>query len=211
MSLKSLLPAAVLTIAATAVTAQEAAPLLRLQTSYSMYSIGVSMEDPLLIIAAARLRKTVRLEATERVPDDAAIVDEAAGQPLGWRDMLDMADELAAGDPLMEELGEDIRAERAKGVATGPVYSIMSIRGGGHDLYSDVQFSGGEYAEIYVEGASGTDLNIQVRDHKDRLVCSDTDISAIAYCGWQPIQDGNFSITVENKSGRGGQYSLITN
>ena len=62
-----------------------------------------------------------------------------------------------------------------------------------------------------MEGKSNADLNVRVLDDKNRLVCSDTDISKIAYCGWRPIKTAPFSIIVENKGNAATSYSLITN
>lgn len=191
------------------VTAQaQDAPLRRLQAAHDLYEIGVKDNEPLYILAAAHLRKTVTLGEGELAPEGGETLD---GKPFGWADMLASAAPLVEGDPVLEGIAEDIEAVRSKGVASGPVYSIVEIRAGGTDVYNSVPFVGGKYAEIYVEGASGTDLNVLVHDAQDRLVCSDTDISAIAYCGWSPASDGAFRITVVNDGSRGGRYSMITN
>jgi len=188
--------------------AAEAAPLKRLSTAHEMFRIGLADQDPLLILAAARLRKGIAATPVERAPEGGAAV---AGTPLDWPDMLAAAGPMIAGNPLLEGLAEDIAAERAKGVTSGPVYSIVEIGAGGSDRYPGLPFSGGHYAEVYVEGPSGTDMNILVHDAQGRLVCSDTDISAIAYCGWKPATGGSFTITVENSGPRAGRYSMMTN
>ena len=72
-------------------------------------------------------------------------------------------------------------------------------------------FKGGEYAEVYVEGRGTSDLNLYVYDAQNRLVCSDTDISDIAYCGWRPAKTAAFSVKVENKGKSGAPYSMMTN
>ncbi len=182
--------------------------LQQMQTARAMYEIGVAQDDPLLILAAAKLRKAIPTDPGTLTPEGGALTE---GEPLGWQAMLAAAAPLVAGDPTLEGLAEDIEAERSKGVTNGPVYSIVKIGGGATDTYPSVPFTGGEYAEIYVEGPSGGDLNLLVHDAKGRLVCSDTDISAIAYCGWRPAADGAFTISVVNETGRGGQYSMMTN
>lgn len=200
--------ALVFALSAAPAKAEESAPLKRLATAHDMYRIGLERQDPLLILAAAKLRKSVAASPADRAPEDGETV---AGAPLGWRDMLASAALMVEGDPLLEGLAEDIAAARSKGVASGPVYSIVEIGAGGRDEYPGLPFSGGNYAEVYVEGPSGTDMNVLVHDSKGRLVCSDTDISAIAYCGWKPATGGSFSITVENSGPRGGRYSMMTN
>jgi len=190
-----------------AAKAEETA-LQQLQTARALYEIGVAAKDPLYILAAAKLRKSVRMAPGGPVPEGRS---PAKGAPLQWDRMLVAADPLITGDPMLEGLAEDIRAERSKGVTNGPVYSIINLAAGGKDLYPDVPFSGGQYAEIYVEGPRGSDLNLLVHDSRGRLVCSDTDISAIAYCGWRPASDDAYAITVVSEGGRGGSYSLMTN
>ena len=192
---------------ATAQTALQTA-----QISAGLYRLGVEQSDPLLIMTAAKLRKSLRLSQVDRQPvENAPASDVTAEAPLSWEDMLDMAQELSTGDDALLGLIEDIRVENTKGVATGQVYSITSIRAGGIDTYSPLPYTGGEYAEVYVEAKSATDLNIEVQDAKGRLVCSDTDISAIAYCGWRPAHSEGFTIIVRNKGAVATSYSLITN
>ncbi|MCA0873770.1 hypothetical protein LCL97_23305 [Seohaeicola saemankumensis] len=203
-------PASALALAlcANGALAADVAPLKQVQTARALFDIGLATGDPLYLLTAARLRKSVDLSPIERAPEGGVA---EPGTVLVWQDMLAAARLQISGDPVLSGLADDIAAERSKGVSSGPVYSIVTIRPGGTDTYPQLPFSGGDYAEIYVEGASGTDLNVMVRDDKGRLVCSDTDISAIAYCGWRPATDGRFTIVVENQGRRGGQYSLMTN
>ncbi len=184
------------------------APLDQMRTARALFSIGLETKEPLYILAAAKLRKSIALKPIDRAPDGGTA---AKGAPLSWQDMLAAAEPLTQGDPMLSGLAEDIAAEGTKGVASGPVYSVVNIGAGASDKYPRLTFTGGQYAEIYVEGASGTDLNLLVHDAKGRLVCSDTDISAIAYCGWRPAANGSFAITVRNDGKRGGQYSMMTN
>lgn len=200
--------AVALSAAAAPATAQVQPPLQQMRLARQLYDLGLATGDPLYVLAAARLRKSVGLAATRRAPQDGGATD---GAPLGWQEMLAAAAPLIAGDPALQGLAGDIAAEAAKGVATGPVYSIVEIRAGGRDVYPRLPFAGGQYAEIYVEGAAGTDLNLLVHDDRGRLVCSDTDISAIAYCGWRPAAGGAFSVTVTNAGRTGGRYSMMTN
>ena len=187
--------------------AQDATHLQKVKTSRALFDIGISNQDPLMILAAAKLRKEVPLSAIERAPDGGTATD---GSPLEWQDMLASAQLLITGNPILEGMADDIIAERSKGVTDGPVYSIADIRSGGRDTYDNLPFDGGKYAEIYVEGPAGSDLNLEIRDSQARIVCTDTDISAIAYCGWKPAESGVFHVTVVSENG-GGRYSLMSN
>lgn len=188
--------------------AEPLSPVKTAELSARLYATGVEMADPLLILSAAKLRKTLGLTAVERVAEGGVADTEA---PLGWEDMLASAETLAEDDEALLGLIDDVRAESSKGVASGPVYNIGNLKNGGSDKYPAVEFIGGEYAEVYVEAKSATDLNIEIYDSKGRLVCSDTDASHIAYCGWRPAEAGSFVMKVENNGPQSAKYALMTN
>lgn len=192
------------------VAQETTSPIEKLRVSRALYDIGLAEEDPLLLLAAARLRKSVPLDPADRTPEGAAAATVDA-IPLTWQAILEEAGPLIEGDRALEGLAEDITLEGERGVANGAVYSIATVRGGGENTYPELTFTADDFAEVYVEGPSGTDLNIMIYDSKGRLVCSDTDPSAIAHCGWYPDAQETFKVTVENRSDKGAEYSLITN
>lgn len=191
-------------------SAAQIGPLKIIRMSGEVFAAAKASHDALLMIAAAKLRKSAGLAATSRAPDGQPTTDNS-GQFLSWTAMLDQAMPLAEGDETLLGLIEDIRVATSKGVAGGPVYSIVDIRAGGSDTYASLPFEGGKYAEVYIEGKGRSDLNLFIYDDQNRLVCSDTDISDIAYCGWRPAGVGSFTVTIKNKGNSGNQYSLITN
>lgn len=199
-------------MAAPAMAARSAAKTAAL--SAELFLAGIEAEDPLLVLAAAKLRKGLVLDETRRSPDkDMAAPDEDLGDaaPVGWEEILKAAVAMAPEDEILQMLAEDLRAERSKGVKSGQLYSITSIRDGGTDTYPPIVYRGSEYADVYIEGKNGTNLDLFVYDAHSRLVCSDTDISAIAHCGWTPAEEAAFTVVVKNR-GRGATgYSLITN
>ncbi|MFP5479688.1 MAG: hypothetical protein ACLGIE_08380 [Alphaproteobacteria bacterium] len=188
--------------------AETASPLQTARLSARLYAMGLAQSDPLLILTAARLRKTLAPVATDRAAIDGT---PGNGVPLTWEEMLATADTLAAGDDTLTGLIADLRAETTKGVASGPVYNIGQLANGRGDTYPPIAFLGGEYAEVYVEAKAATNLNLTVHDDQGRLVCSDTDISHIAYCGWTPAAGGSFTLRVDNKGPSDAPYALMTN
>lgn len=188
--------------------AEGPSPVKVAELSARAYAAGLAAGDPLLVLSAAKLRKELGL-----VPVQRAAVDGVAGQgaPLSWQEMLASAEALAAGDAVVLGLIEDAKVEMNKGVASGPVYNIGSLGNGKGDTYPPIEFRGGEYAEVYVEAKAATNLNLAVYDDKGRLVCSDTDISHIAYCGWTPASAGTFTLKVDNKGPTAADYALMTN
>ncbi|NUB46284.1 hypothetical protein GEU84_017975 [Fertoebacter nigrum] len=195
-------------LAATPLRAENLTPVQTAALSARVYDAGVAAKDPLLILAAAKLRKQIAPTTTDRAPDGGTVAEDT---PLGWEDMLASAETLAADDDTLLGLIADLRVETTKGVVAGPVYNIAALGNGGTDTYPPIDFKGGEYAEVYVEAKAATDLNLLVLDAQGRLVCSDTDRSHIAYCGWRPADAGAFTFKVENKGPTDASYALMTN
>ncbi len=189
-------------------TAETHSPVKLAELSARLYATGLETADPLLILSAARLRKTLAPVATDRAASGGTVGE---GTPLTWEEMLASAKALSGDDETLLGLIDDVRVETTKGVASGPVYNIGSLGTGGGDTYPPIEFRGGEYAEVYVEAKSATNLNLTILDDRGRLVCSDTDISHIAYCGWTPAKAGTFTLKVENKGPAGAAYALMTN
>jgi hypothetical protein len=184
--------------------AEGPSPVKIAELSARLYAAGMTAGDPLLVLSAAKLRKGLAPVAGDRVAVGGAATD---GAPLGWEEMLASAAALAEGDEVVLGLIEDASVEANKGVASGPVYNIGSLGNGSGDTYPPIEFRGGEYAEVYVEAKAATNLNLTIYDDKGRLVCSDTDISHIAYCGWTPAA----ALKVDNKGPMGADYALMTN
>ncbi|WP_204112401.1 hypothetical protein [Shimia biformata] len=182
--------------------------LEKARLSRQVYDEGVAAKDPLVIIAAAKLRRAVGLAAKDRLPEGGIAYD---GSRLGWEQMLATARELAVGDDVLLGIIADVEAENTKGVLAGPVYNIGKLDGKAEHLYRPIDFAAADYAAVYVEAHDSTDLNLFIYDSQNRLVCSDTDASAIAYCGWRPATTGSFAVKVVNAAGLTTEYSLMTN
>lgn len=205
--MRCFLAACLVTIALPA-WAEDQSPVKVAELSARLYVAGVEAGDPLLILSATKLRKSLALVAGDRAAVGGTIGE---GAPLRWEEMLASASELAGEDEVVLGLIEDAMVEATKGVASGPVYNIGSLGNGRGDTYPPIEFRGGEYAEVYVEAKAAVNLNLAIYDDRGRLVCSDTDISHIAYCGWTPASPGTFTLKVENKGPSAADYALMTN
>lgn len=177
--------------------------LRQLELSGELYAVGLAENDPLFLLASAKLRRMFDFQPIEG--------SGARGRPMTWQAILDTARDMAFGDASMLAMIDDLAGEGARGVTTGQVYSIAEIGIGGLDVYDPMRFEAGQYAEVYVEAAGGIDLNVYVYDAQGNLVCADTDPSPISYCGWRPAEAGEFTIKVENKGDEGSAYALMTN
>lgn len=200
---------ACLLLAITAAQAQAPSPVQTAALSARLFDVAQAQADPVLMLAAARLRK--QINPAEDAARQATGGEAGEGAPLTWQEMAAAAEALAEGDDTVLGLIEDLRAETTKGVVSGPVYNIGQIGAGRSDTYPRVDFKGGEYAEVYIEAKSSVDLNLTITDAQGRLVCADTDPSHIAYCGWRPDTTGAFTLRVDNRSGQSTRYALMTN
>lgn len=209
--IRSLPAALLLTLPLTGVAppagAEGLTPLRQAALSAELYSLGLAQGDALLILTAAQMRKNLDLQ-----PVNAA--DAAADAAFGlqkWEAMISRAlDLLPEQDPL-RDLAGDIVGQSYKGVISGPVYRIETLSSGAEARHGDLSFRGGEYAEVYAESDPGTDLNLAVFDEAGLQVCSDTDPSHVAYCGWTPVQDGSFTLVLSTGTGGETHYVLMTN
>jgi hypothetical protein len=188
--------------------AETSSPVKLAEVSARLFATGMELGDPLLVLSAARLRKEIAPVAGDRAPTGGVAQD---GAPLTWEEMLASAEVLAGDDPDLLGLIDDARIETTKGVASGPVYNIGSLSDGGNDTYPPITFRAGEYAEVYVEAKDATNLNLSVYDAEGRLVCTDTDMSHIAYCGWTPAEAGDFTLKIDNEGPVAAAYALMTN
>lgn len=201
--------AAALALSLATPAAADLSVLRRAELSARLYEAGIAGADPLLIIAAARLRKSFAPQPGG--PRPVTPGPGAADPPMGWDEMLTAALDLAPADEVIAMLVEDLRAESARGVITGPIYGLSTLAPGRADVFEGLDFRGGEYAEIYVEAKGRSDMKLFVEDAQGRLVCSDTDASHIAYCGWRPAATARFTVRVENRGPLATGYALMTN
>ena len=182
--------------------------------SAELADTGRAMREPLLLIAAAKLRKGVEARPVERkaeTEDGGMAASDGGAIPDDWQAMLDDAVKLAPGNETIAELADDIRAETSKGKTDGPAYNIAVLPAGKRNIYRDVTFTGSEYAEVYVEGSDRVNIDLFVKDGNGNTVCSDTDPSHIGYCAWTPRWTDKFTIIVENRGNADDRYSLMTN
>lgn len=194
--------------AATAGDAARNVHLLRL--SADLFDTARIARDPLMALTAAKIRKSVAVDAVALAPEGGAASVDVSW--TGWADMLDTAVDLAAGDEILLSIAEDIRLEKPRGKADNiPARTGGEVRPGEKNVYRNVAFSGGAYAEVYVEGSGTADIDLFVHTSDGRLVCSDSDASNRSYCGWLPKETSDFSITIQNKGTAANRYWLITN
>lgn len=210
--------AAVATVASSGALAQaqtgndQARALEFVRLSRQLHDIALETSDPLMMLAAARLRRNASLTVGEIGVLEPEEGEQAAQEDaFDWQGWLDRAVKMSGGSATIAGLAEDIRADKSKGAWGGGFYSKAHVKARDSRKYSDVRFVGGEFADVYAEGAGSADIDMFIYDRKGALVCSQTDASNVNQCGWTPPETGPFSIIVENKSDFGTDYSLMSN
>lgn len=186
-----------------------------LDTSARLVEYGRKNKEPTALILAAQMRQKVALTEVDRKPQSeggAADTAQKGAAPEQTVDsILDEARKMAAGDKVIAQMADDVKASASKGRVGGPGVNKSSIRAGAIDWYRGVQFAGGRYAEVAAVGDGDTDLDLYVYDGNGNLICSDTDLSDRTYCGWTPRWTGPFTIKIVNRGGVFNRYTFVTN
>lgn len=189
----------------------EALKLIRM--SRTLHDRAIETSDPVLMLSAARLRKDSGMTAGElgTLEDGEPGSGGVSEDTFGWEAWLQEAVRLSGGSELIAGLADDIRTSKSKGLKGQAVYTEGRLAAHDSHRYSNLNFVGGEFAEVYSEGLGKADIDLFVRDSRGALVCSQTDSSNINQCGWTPGATGPFEVTLENKSDFADTYALTTN
>jgi hypothetical protein len=181
--------------------------------SRDLVEYGRKNKDALSLIVAAGMRQQVSLKPVDRKPKSDATAPAAADPTpeLTVEAILKEAQTMSGNDPTIVAMAKDVAASATKGRSAGPGYNVVTIPGKSTDSYDLVKFDGGDYAEVYTEGSGRSNLDLYIYDENGNLICSDTDSSDIAYCGWTPRWSGGFTIKVINRGTNSNKYALITN
>lgn len=215
-SLASLSICAVLAVASLPAGADDAAggqsqSLRYIQMSRELHDIAIRNSDPVMMLAAATLRRDAGAKAGDLGGLEADGSGSAAEDAFDWEAWLDEAVKISGGSQTISGLADDIRSDMSKGVQGGAIYSTAHVKARSSRKYKGIAFVGGQFAEVYSESSGVADIDMFVYDRSGALICSQTDASNVNQCGWTPSATGPFSIVVENKSDVGTDYALMTN
>lgn len=189
-------------------------PLQRLDLAARTAAFARANTDPLALIVAAGLRKSVSERLVERQPEH-----EGAG--TAFADFTDIGDTpaslaveavaMSGDDPVIKALAADLAAAAGKGLATGVAASRSTVPAGGADWYRGLQFEGGRRAEAVIEVFGAGDVNLFVYNGKGDLICKDTNPSASFFCGWNPPVTEAYNVKLENRGRSPVRYKISTN
>lgn len=183
-------------------------PVEQLHLSEQLAAYGRTAKDPLSLIVAAQIRSQVGVKVVERKPDNADAVGTASAEAGATVDaLLAEAKALAKDDKTIVALADDVKASATKGRVGGGIVSLGQITG--RTIHNrTMSFRGGSPAEVGAVGIDSDDIMLEVFDEGGHLICRDTDP---AYCRFNPIWTGPFTVKVHNNGSKLAHYRLETN
>jgi hypothetical protein len=191
-------------------------PVMRLNMAQQLYRLGLEQTDPILMIAAARLAAGVSVEEAEDTrgaDDEAAAEGEDLPEAPDLQDMLAAGRDLAADDPILTALLEDVEVMDTRGRLRGATMVHGSLQPGEEKSWfgDETVFEGRADAEISVWGHAGSNLDLVVVDELDNTICEATGPTDPEYCRWRPRWTGPFRIEIRNSGSDRTAFSLTTN
>lgn len=183
-------------------------PVRQLELANSLAKFGRDNKDPLSLIVAARMLQQVSFKQEDRKPDNADASANAKGDALPTVDgLLKDAKDISANDKTIVALADDVKAAATKGRVGGGLVSLGQITGSTVHTRT-INFAGGRFAEVAATGIDTSDMVLEVFDQGGHLICRDSDP---AYCSFNPIWTGPFTVKVHNTGGDVSHYKLETN
>lgn len=174
---------------------------------------GIKAGDPVAIIEAAKMKKSVSTKESKAAKTGGATPAPAAktgGTDLSADALLVRADSMAGSNAALKGLIADARATHSRGATRGPGVHGDTVLAGRNDVYS-LTFHGGEVARVGVVGDHSTDLDLYVYDENGNQVCADDDYTDVMYCSWTPRWTGSFTVKIVNRGGVYNDYRMVWN
>lgn len=189
----------------------------RLELANRLAAVAEDERDSLALLVAAKLRLSAGL-AARTTPGEGD--SEQPDRAMIW---VARAEALAQDDPAVQRLATEIRSRevtRSREITRSR--ELRGVHGSGPSMFAStvaarathshtLPFRGGEPALVYLQGESGTGLELFVYDESGHLICSDAGPAGSAVCRWTPLQTGRFRIDVRNLGVQPNRYELATN
>jgi hypothetical protein len=188
-------------------------PIAQLQMTSDLLAVGRSVKDPLALVVAARIMKTLGGSEIDLKPEAKASVPANAlkpSPPVSPEVILLEARDLAKGDKITNLLIDETAAMSGAGETGQPKTHQEIVQPAATDIYTIV-FNGGQLAEAGIAGDGASDLDLFVYDENDHLVCRSTASTDREYCRWWPRWTGPYRIEVQNLGANADLYRLATN
>ena len=195
---------------------EAASPVAQLALADRLYALGVERDDPVMVLAAARLAQSVPTREVARTPQEGAQAMPADARAPSVMAMVQKARDMAKRDPQLAALAQQALEgpdTASRGRVGGAGITNSYVRGGGSVTYfgNDSRFYGQELAAVRLAGDGNADLDLYVYDASGNLICSREGTSAYESCAWTPRWTDTFRIVVRNASPVGSAFAMATN
>lgn len=173
--------------------------------SQEMLELGLSRNDAVAVLGAARLAAAVKPQDADRAPEPSG--ESVPPTYPDARFMFTAAKALAKGDETLTDL-----AAKAE---TAPPPTLILNRSS-HGIKPDEEqtftlpFFGGVLAEVGLLGDGKSNLDLTVTDKDGTAVCVDTAPGDRALCRFAPAENAKYKITILNSGVNPATYSLLT-
>lgn len=172
-----------------------------------LFALGRAQNDPLAVLAAARLAARIQPNEADRKPEP-----KAEALPPSHPDastMFTAAKALAAEDEAMADLIARSEAEATRMPTRTLLRTTRGIEAAGSQTYT-LPFFAGSLAEIGLlgDGKANIDLTVTLGDE---ALCLDRDPADRALCSFSLPENASVTVTITNRSETAASYSLLTN
>jgi hypothetical protein len=212
-------------------SAQPPGPVRQVYLAQDLYHFGLARSDATVLLTAIRLARSATLRpATGWTRDGAALPPDAVPDPPPPKDTVGVASlaglpqdpasdaalalalMMAEGDPALADLAADIEAELHRGtLGQGQISSATSRLAPGASEDWRIAFNGSLPAEIAIIGDGSGNLDMTVTDEEGTVICREDGPRDRAFCGFVPLVNGFFVVTVTNRGAERNLYRMFSN
>lgn len=209
LCLSPALPAQAQTAPATAPSPEQNASgaVAQFMAAQNLFAIGRLQNDPLAVLAAARLAARIRLDDTDRAPEPLAEALPPSHPDAAT--MFTAAKALAAEDAATVDLIAQSEAEATRLAPRTLLRTTRGIPAAQSQTYT-LAFFAGSLAEIGLLGDGKTNLDLAV-SLGEQALCLDTAPTDRALCAFSLPENASVTVTITNRSETAASYSLLTN
>lgn len=195
-----------------------------LSLGHNLAVYGYKNESAEALVEAASILATVYtnvLEATVIVKDknnqpiESEYVED--GHSFAPADLIQAAKRIAGADEFLLTMIARVEQQIVAAQAAARRGSVVGVRtlektiGAGNYNEYEIEFEGGQFAEIGVEGDGSTDLDLYICDEDMNLLAEDVDYGDHCYCNWVPANTGKYVIRIYNRGDKKNSYYLHIN
>ncbi|MEM8740901.1 MAG: PPC domain-containing protein [Pseudomonadota bacterium] len=182
----------------------------------SLYEAGLMANDPILVIAAAKLSASVELDELTAEPgaepvEEAEAVAEATEEdaaPPGTAEMLAAARDLAADAPALLAMIDEIGTIASRAPVRGTLSGTKRLPPRTQHYY-DIELRARERTTITLDGGNDGNLDLFVHDENGNLICQSRRYGDRERCTVRPRWQGYFRVYVKNLTRHTNTYRLV--